>query len=134
MEYKLKPNFFYLLESAYRVQFLGSATNFSFKIIWSSDAQPKQHFHGWLILRQKALTAENLLIRHWPCYWICSLCESAFKDTDNLFWDCPFTRQVWNSASAYLGFSNASTKQLIPEWLTYLYSSITARQQHSKIA
>lgn len=57
-------------KSAYNAQFLGSCSKPEFDAIWKSTAQPKQIFLGWLILHQKTLTAENLLIRHWPCDWI----------------------------------------------------------------
>lgn len=73
-------NGIYFTKSAYLAQIHGAKRNVSFKIMWSAEAQSKQRFLGWLILHQKTLTAENLLIRHWPCEWICYLCTEAFEN------------------------------------------------------
>lgn len=40
--------------------------------------------------------AQNLLQRHWPCNWICGLCTCAFEDTNDLFCECNFIREVWS--------------------------------------
>lgn len=89
----------YSARSAYHAQFFGTERNKSFKMIWTAEAQSKQRFLGWLILHQKTLTAENLLIRHWPCNWICQLCTEAFEDTDHLFRQCKVTKQIWQEVS-----------------------------------
>ncbi len=83
-------------------QFEGSFTSIDFKSIWKAPAETKMKFLGWLILHQKTLTAQNLLIRHWPCDWICCLCSSAFEDTNHLFSECDFVREVvpaWQNLS-----------------------------------
>jgi hypothetical protein len=58
-------------------------------------AEPKICSFGWLILHHKTLTAQNLLRRHWPCNWIYCLCTCAFEDTNHMFCDCVFAREVW---------------------------------------
>jgi hypothetical protein len=55
----------------------------------------------YTILHQKTLTAQNLLRRHWPCNWICSLCTSAFEDTNHLFSECPFFKEVWSLVTSW---------------------------------
>jgi hypothetical protein len=85
----------YSANSAYLFQFQGSFSSIDFHSIWRCPAEPKMRFFGWLILHQKTLTAQNLLRRHWPCNWICSLCGEAFEDTNHLFNVCPFFRKVW---------------------------------------
>jgi hypothetical protein len=72
----------YSCKSAYLYQFEGSFTSIDFKSVWKTPAEPKMKFLGWLILHQKTLIAQNLLIRHWLCDWICCLCSSAFEDTN----------------------------------------------------
>lgn len=85
----------YYANSAYLFQFQGSFSSIDFHSIWRCPAELKMRFFGWLILHQKTLTAQNLLRRHWPCNWICSLCGEAFEDTNHLFNVCPFFRKVW---------------------------------------
>ena len=86
----------YTTKSAYLYQFAGSYTTSDFTSLWKAPAEPKMKIFGWLVLHQRTLTAQNLLIRHWPCDWICCLCTSAFEDTNHLFAECPFMRQVWS--------------------------------------
>uniref|UniRef100_A0A0E0JYJ0 Reverse transcriptase zinc-binding domain-containing protein n=1 Tax=Oryza punctata TaxID=4537 RepID=A0A0E0JYJ0_ORYPU len=57
----------YTAKSAYQAQFIGSEYNPMFKLNWTAEAQSKQRFLGWLILHQRTLTTENLLIGQWPC-------------------------------------------------------------------
>lgn len=94
-------------KSAYEAQFSGTTTNLNFSPLWKAQAEPKQRFFGWLILHQKTLTSENLLRRHLPCDWICSLCSEAFEDANHLAKGCIFTRNVWNRLCNWLGFNQS---------------------------
>jgi hypothetical protein len=103
--WKWTENSQYFVKSAYLAQFQGGTTHAMFKPIWTSQAEPKQRFFGWLLLHQKVLTADNLLKRHWPCDWICSLCTSAFEDANHLAKECAFTLSVWNQVCQWQGHS-----------------------------
>lgn len=85
----------YSSKSAYSYQFEGSFTRLDFVSLWKAPAEPKMRSLGWLILHHKTLTAQNLLQRHWPCNWICCLCTDAFEDTNHLFCECSFFKEVW---------------------------------------
>lgn len=69
ISWKWTDNGQYSAKSAYLAQFQGYITHAPFKPIWTTQAEPKQRFFGWILLHQRALTAENLLKRRWPCDW-----------------------------------------------------------------
>lgn len=62
--WKWTQNGIYTAKSAYEAQFQGTIISTNFQPLWIAEAEPKQRFLGWLILHQKILTADNLLIRH----------------------------------------------------------------------
>jgi hypothetical protein len=47
-----------LVKSTYLSQFEGLTTRADFAPLWTIVAEPKHRFFGWLILHQRALTAE----------------------------------------------------------------------------
>lgn len=113
----------YSTKSAYLAQFNGTTAPANFSLIWSSRAEPKHRFFGWLILHKRTLTAENLLIRHWPCDWICSLCRDAFEDATHLAKDCAFTQTVWKQICDWHGYQHIHTdSQSIADWMEGLES------------
>lgn len=123
---KWTQNGIYTAKSAYEAQFQGTIISTNFQPLWIAEAEPKQRFLGWLILHQKILTADNLLIRHWPCDWICSLCTDAFEDTNHLAKECSFTISVWNQICSWLGLTqvpNQSQYQHISDWWDILANS-----------
>lgn len=67
ISWKWTDNGQYSTKSAYLAQFQGGTTHTIFTPLWTTQAEPKQRFFGWLLLHLKALTADNLLKRHWPC-------------------------------------------------------------------
>lgn len=97
----------YSAQSAYKFQFITYQQDHTFRANWKAQALPKQRFFGWLVLHKRALTVENLLIRHWECDWICLLCRSAFENTKHLFRECDFTRSTWNLVAAAQGIQGA---------------------------
>lgn len=66
--------------------------------------------------------AENLLIRHWECDWICPLCRGAFEDTDHLFRQCDFTQQTWNLVTSARGITINQNHSNIAEWMASIAS------------
>lgn len=110
----------YSAKSAYLFQFQGSFSPIDFYSIWKSEAEPMMRFFGWLILHKKTPTAQNLLRRHWPCNWICSLCGEAFEDTNHLFNECSFFRKVWLSICHWQNIPGAQLSDDNGAWWTGL--------------
>lgn len=119
ISWKWTGNGQYTAKSAYLAQFQGGTTSSNFLPLWTTNAEPKQRFFGWLILHQKALTADNFLKRHWPCHWICCLCRSAFEDANHLAKECPFFVWVWNKICHWQGhnaFSLHNSYSTLTDW------------------
>lgn len=116
IKWNLNESGSYSAKSAYLFQFQGSFSLIDFNSVWRSPAEPKMRFFGWLILHQKTLTAQNLLRRHWPCNWICSLCGEAFEDTNHLFNGCSFFRKVWISVCQWQNILGTQPPDDIAAW------------------
>lgn len=126
----------YSAKSAYEMQFVGSVANTNFMPLWRAEAEPKHRFFGWLILHQRILTAENLLLRHWPCDWICSLCTDAFEDANHLAKECSFTNTVWSQVCSWLDIMqtpNQLQDANILEWWTSIIHSTYGRRRRKLI-
>ena len=77
------------------------------KIIWNSNAIPKQAFIFWLGMKGRLLTKERL---HDPnLEKTCSLCRAEDESIDHLFFQCLFVRQVWSKVKNWLGFHRSLT-------------------------
>lgn len=113
ISWKWNESGIYTSKSAYLFQFKGSFASINFSSLWKAPAEPKSRFFGWLVLHQKTPTTQNLLRRHWPCNWICCLCTCAFKDTNHLFNECPFVRQVWSFVCSWLNLAGGNAQPLV---------------------
>jgi hypothetical protein len=85
----------YSSKSAYEAQFQGSYCTFNCTAIWKAKVEGKHRFFAWLLLQSKVLTADNLMIRNWPCNQTCGLCDQAFETAQHISIQCVFMQQVW---------------------------------------
>lgn len=104
-----------------------------FLVNCNAKALPTQKFLGWT-LHQRTLTAENLLVRHWSCDWICSLCRQAFEDTDHLFCHCTFIKQTWQRVAAAKGFTGNFDTTSAKQWMHSLASSCSKEEPRLRVA
>lgn len=74
------------------------------KVVWFSGHIPKCSFITWLAIQNRLSTADRLVsfgLHHSPQ---CSLCQGS-ETHDHLFFNCPFTKQVWNAIQPKLHVS-----------------------------
>ncbi|GKD19143.1 homeodomain-like protein [Tanacetum coccineum] len=71
-----------------------------FRIVWFSHCVPRHAFHLWLVMRRSLKTQDNL--RPWdvgpdvdPNCVRCTFCDLQPDTHDHLFFECPFSSQVW---------------------------------------
>jgi hypothetical protein len=57
---------------------------------------PEAIFFAWLVLHNRVLTADNMIIKNWPCNPICSLCSCLHETTSHILTECNFTEATWN--------------------------------------
>jgi hypothetical protein len=95
--------------SAYDIQFRGSFNPYPATPVWQAHAQPKCKFFVWLVMRNRILTAENMIKKGWPCFHICSFCLCSHETTKHLLVDCNYAEVVWNLIAAALSLPNYAT-------------------------
>ncbi|VFQ84375.1 unnamed protein product [Cuscuta campestris] len=84
--------------------------------IWQSYIPPKCSFTMWLALRRRLPTKTNLEFLGLPMD--CTFCGHGLEDVDHLFFNCPFSKAVWNNVKNWLGLEgHLSTLARAIRWL-----------------
>nr|GEU79955.1 hypothetical protein [Tanacetum cinerariifolium] len=65
-----------------------------YHVVWFSQCRPKQAIILWLAVQKKLLT-QNRMVWVQDGSLICSLCKTCADSHDHLFFDCPFSKEVW---------------------------------------
>ncbi|GJY66214.1 RNA-directed DNA polymerase, eukaryota, reverse transcriptase zinc-binding domain protein [Tanacetum coccineum] len=64
-------------------------------VVWFSQCNPKQDIILWMSIQRKLLTQDRMV-------WIqdgnlkCSLCNGCSDNHEHLFFECPFSKKVWD--------------------------------------
>jgi hypothetical protein len=87
----------FTVASAYNCRFHGSMTFFPATKVWQARSQPKCKFFAWLVLHDRALTADNMQKKNWPCNPTCQLCFCQLETSTHLLTGCNFAEAFWNS-------------------------------------
>lgn len=72
-------------------------------IICHNMASPKSLFITWLMLHDSLLTTDKLIVWGIQCELICKLCKASAESRVHLFFDCTYSKQVWNKCLESLG-------------------------------
>ncbi|XP_022040211.1 uncharacterized protein LOC110942755 [Helianthus annuus] len=108
-------------------------------IVWFTHCIPKHAFLLWLIMRRKLLTQDKII--QWDFerrknmnMTCCPLCYSDYDSHQHLFFECPFSMQVWYGVRGKAGMSNVDPKiSAIVEWLLLRSKSKSAGCLISKL-
>ncbi|XP_048637544.1 uncharacterized protein LOC125609956 [Brassica napus] len=76
-------------------EFRPGATCSMVKGIWFKEATPKYSFLAWLAAHNRLSTGDRLLRRNPQAISTCWLCNSAKESMYHLFFECPFSGEVW---------------------------------------
>jgi hypothetical protein len=87
---KLLGDGLFLVASAYNCQFYGSMTFFPATQVWQAKTQSKCKFFTWLVFHDKALTADNMQRKNWPCNPTYHLCFCQQETSTHLLSECNF--------------------------------------------
>jgi hypothetical protein len=85
--------------SAYSCQFKGAYTFFPAVNVWKAFTQPKCRFFLWLVLHNRALTADVMQKKNWPYDLFCSLCFCIHETAKHLLYKCNYTEALWRSVA-----------------------------------
>ncbi|XP_074315626.1 uncharacterized protein LOC141651830 [Silene latifolia] len=73
-----------------------------FRTLGDSSIYPKHGVIGLLAAQNKFPTVDNLCIRGLVLVNRCSLCECQAETADHLFFECPYSAEVWDSIASWL--------------------------------
>ena len=91
----------YSAKSAYAVQFAGQISSNYPALIWNVWAPPKCKFFVWLLLQDRLWTAARLQLRGWKNNYSCALCERNLETAQHLYFECPYSRLVWQLVASW---------------------------------
>ncbi|XP_048493464.1 uncharacterized protein LOC125494011 [Beta vulgaris subsp. vulgaris] len=72
------------------------------RIVCNNKASPKALFVTWLILHGRLATKDRLFSWGITDNDFCPLCTAASESISHLFFDCPFSRDIWNACQQHL--------------------------------
>ncbi|GKE03114.1 reverse transcriptase zinc-binding domain-containing protein [Tanacetum coccineum] len=107
-----------------------------FYVVWFPGCIPRHAFNLWLVVKKKLKTQDRLaswnvnasLATH------CTLCESQPDSHDHLFFECPFSNQVWCHMRDFVGLPRMQPSlELIVDLLSPFSKSRTTRCVVSKL-
>nr|GEU41751.1 putative reverse transcriptase domain-containing protein [Tanacetum cinerariifolium] len=78
-----------------------------YDLVWFSSCIPRHVVHMWLIMKKRLKTQDAF------CSWdvvagltvVCPLCETQPDSHEHLFFDCPFSHQIWSRVKHNAGLS-----------------------------
>ncbi|GJZ37408.1 putative reverse transcriptase domain, reverse transcriptase zinc-binding domain protein [Tanacetum coccineum] len=80
-----------------------------YDFVWFHACIPRHAFNMWLIFKQRLRTQDCL--RSWEVVAglavVCPLCETQPDSHEHLFFDCPFSQQVWSRVQQVAGLTGA---------------------------
>jgi hypothetical protein len=126
----------YSVASAYDCQFIGSMTSLPPTDIWTAATEPKCNFFTWLVMHDKAPTADNLSKKNWPCNPTCPLCFCQPETAGHLLSQCNFYEALWNVAAGRYNLPNfniLSTRGGPLEWARYLLLTGNKKERKNKL-
>ncbi|XP_056693129.1 uncharacterized protein [Spinacia oleracea] len=80
------------------------------KLICNTFALPKCVFITWLTVHDRMVTCDNLQKIGVQCSMQCCLCDVGFDTVSHLFFDCPFSTNVWGVVLKWLGINRRPEK------------------------
>jgi hypothetical protein len=104
--------------------------------IWKACTEPKCKFFAWLVMHDKAPTADNLTKKNWPCNLTCSLCFCQPENAAYLLTQCNFTEALWNLTRNQHGLPTYDTLMAAGgpvDWVRSLLISGTAKEKRKRL-
>lgn len=81
------------------------------KEVWFSAGIPKHKFLTWLFVLDRCPTKDRMASWGLTVDPLCVLCNAECESRDHLFFNCPFTRDIWEALTRRSPFSAPSNWQ-----------------------
>ncbi|XP_022032946.1 uncharacterized protein LOC110934060 [Helianthus annuus] len=109
------------------------------KLLWFPQAIPRHSFLMWLLVQKKLKTQD--IISRWNSsgnanfnLMCCSLCSSCPDSDDHLFFECSYSKEVWNGVKGKAGMADISEEwNSIFQYLLGISASDIAKHVITKI-
>ncbi|GJZ64570.1 hypothetical protein Tco_0620991 [Tanacetum coccineum] len=80
-----------------------------YDVVWFANCIPSHAFHLWLVAKRRLKTQD--LLRLWDVNGAvlsmhCPLCDGQPDSHEHLFFDCVFSKQIWDSVKSLAGLPN----------------------------
>ncbi|KAJ3699256.1 hypothetical protein LUZ61_002961 [Rhynchospora tenuis] len=86
----------YSSASAYSILADPGVRSSYYTLLWNLKIPPKVKIFLWVLLLDRVLTQQNLLVRNWPSIPACKCCDhGTFETSSHLFVLCNYARRVW---------------------------------------
>lgn len=96
-------NGIFSVNSAYKLQFMGSTRSPLMGSIWRAWAPAKCRLFAWLFAQNRLLTADRLMARQWPNSYFCPLCRRNLETAGHLMIERCWSRWLWDLAAIRFG-------------------------------
>lgn len=103
IKWNLEASGNYSASSAYKAQFQGCCSSNFRELIWQAWGPVKLKFFSWLLHLNRLWCNDRLQRRGWENPYFCQLCLRSLESSEHLFWQCPFSTQVWCSLASWTG-------------------------------
>ncbi|KAL9660635.1 hypothetical protein QQ045_025452 [Rhodiola kirilowii] len=103
--------------SARRLVFKHKALVEWYKLVWNDFNAPRDSLNAWLVVQNKLMTRDKM--SHWAFLGAktCVLCETMDESRDHLYFECCFTKEVWNMVMHFLQVESACSHwELLIPW------------------
>lgn len=74
--------------------------------IWKVWAAGKIKIFSWLLHLDRLWCNDHLQWQGWPNAYFCQLCLRNLESSVHLFWNCTFSRAIWNEVATWKGCSS----------------------------
>ncbi|GJV38022.1 hypothetical protein Tco_1410499 [Tanacetum coccineum] len=105
-----------------------------YDVVWFNTCIPRHAFTLWLIIKRKLKTQD--LIFSWDVSSalgnVCSLCEVQSDSHEHLFFECPFSHDIWNHMKTLTGITHSALD--VYSIITYLLPVAKRRTTRSVIS
>jgi hypothetical protein len=104
--------------------------------VWKAHTEPKCKFFAWLVLHNRALMADNMQKKNWPCDTTCSLCFCQQEKTAHLLLYCNFSEALWDVVAHHHSLPAYGALCLFQEpgqWITHLIEHNARAEKHKRL-
>jgi hypothetical protein len=110
--------------------------SFPAREIWKAKAEPKCRFFAWLVMHDKALTADNMEKKNWQCDTTCALCFCQYETTSHLLTNCNYSEACWGKLAnsfALPEYEHLCNLQGPLEWLRFFLLKYKKNERKEKL-